>query len=120
MAKRDVQVRRVYDPVEPTDGTRVLVDRLWPRGVSKERAHLDEWLKQVAPSSELRTWYGHDPAKFDEFARRYRAELKQGEQATALAELEHLVAHGPVTLLTAAKASNISEATVLRDLLTGR
>ena len=69
--KPDIRARRVYDPAEPDDGTRVLVDRLWPRGLRKDAARLDEWAKDVAPSSELRTWFGHDPAKFGEFCRRY-------------------------------------------------
>lgn len=113
-----VQVRRAYDPPEPDDGQRVLVDRLWPRGLSKVRAHLDEWCKQVAPSTDLRKWYGHDPDRFDEFARRYRAELQEPEQAAAFAQLKDLAAKGPLTLLTAAKRSDISEATVLAVLLT--
>jgi uncharacterized protein YeaO (DUF488 family) len=115
-----VQVRRVYDDPSPEDGQRVLVDRIWPRGVSKARADLDEWCKQVAPSTELRKWYGHDPAKFDEFARRYRDELKGGEQATAYDGLRARSANGRLTLLTASKRSDISEATVLADLLNGR
>lgn len=112
-----VQVRRVYDPPEASDGQRVLVDRLWPRGLSKERAHLDEWCKEVAPSTELREWYGHDPDRFEEFARRYRTELDEPERAAAFAQLRELAAHGPLTLLTAAKRSDISEATVLAGLL---
>lgn len=112
-----VQVRRVYDLPEPDDGQRVLVDRLWPRGLSKERAHLDQWCKQVAPSTELRRWYGHDPDRYSEFARRYRAELDDPERAAALADLRELATHGRLTLLTAAKRSDISEATVLADLL---
>ena len=116
MAHR-VQVRRVYDPPLPDDGQRVLVDRLWPRGVSKERAHLDEWCKGVAPSTELREWYGHDPDRYEEFARRYRVELGQPEPAAALAQLRKLAASGPLTLLTAAKRSDISEAAVLANLL---
>ncbi|HEX6454716.1 MAG TPA: DUF488 family protein [Trebonia sp.] len=113
-----VQVRRAYDPPEADDGQRVLVDRLWPRGLSKERAHLDEWCKEVAPSAELRQWYGHDPDRYDEFARRYRAELDEPERAAAFAKLRELAVHGPVTLLTASKRSDISEATVLAGLLT--
>jgi uncharacterized protein YeaO (DUF488 family) len=113
-----VQVRRAYDPPEADDGQRVLVDRLWPRGLSKERAHLDEWCKEVAPSTELRQWYGHDPDRYDEFARRYRAELDEPERAAAFAKLRELAAHGPLTLLTASKRSDISEATVLAGLLT--
>ncbi len=112
-----VQVRRAYDPPLPDDGQRVLVDRLWPRGLSKQRAHLDEWCKQVAPSTELRKWYGHDPDRYEEFARRYRAELGDPERAGALDQLRELAAHGPLTLLTAAKRADISEATVLADLL---
>lgn len=116
----DVQVRRVYEPVEAEDGQRVLVDRLWPRGISKERAHLDDWCKDVAPSTELRKWYAHDPDRYDEFARRYRAELGEPERSAKLAELQDLAAHGRLTLLTAAKRSDISEATVLADLLAHR
>jgi uncharacterized protein YeaO (DUF488 family) len=112
-----VQVRRVYDQPQTDDGQRVLVDRLWPRGLSKERAHLDEWCKEIAPSTELRKWYGHDPDRYDEFARRYRAELDDPERAAAFARLRELAAHGPMTLLTATKRSNISEAAVLAGLL---
>ena len=100
-------------PPEASDGQRVLVDRLWPRGLSKERAHLDEWCKDVAPSTGLRQWYGHDPGRFEEFARRYRAELDEPERAAAYSQLRELAAHGPLTLLTAAKRSDISEAAVL-------
>jgi uncharacterized protein YeaO (DUF488 family) len=114
-----VQVRRAYDPPQGDDGRRVLVDRIWPRGLSKERAELDDWLKQIAPSTALRKWYAHDPEKFEEFARRYRAELEQPEPAEAYARLQQLAANGPVTLLTATKRSDISEAAVLADLLNG-
>ena len=82
-----VQVRRIYDEAQKSDGTRVLVDRVWPRGVSKDKAELDEWVKDVAPSTELRKWYSHDPEKFDEFARRFREELKGDDAAKALDEL---------------------------------
>ncbi|MFL6047393.1 MAG: DUF488 domain-containing protein [Propionibacteriaceae bacterium] len=112
-----VQVRRVYDPAEPEDGQRVLVDRLWPRGLSKERAQLDDWCKEIAPSNELRKWYGHDPDRYAEFARRYRAELDDPERTAALAHLRELAGHGRLTLLTATKRSDISEAAVLADLL---
>jgi uncharacterized protein YeaO (DUF488 family) len=112
-----VQVRRAYDPPEADDGQRVLVDRLWPRGLSKEKAHFDEWCKQVAPSSELRRWYGHDPDLFDEFARRYRSELSEGDQAEALAHLRELADKRPLTLLTSSKRSDISDATVLAEIL---
>lgn len=114
-----VRIRRIYDAPEPDDGARVLVDRLWPRGVSKARADLTQWCKTVAPSTELRKWYGHDPARFDEFAQRYRAELEtDDEQKAALAGLRELAAHGTLTLLTATKEPQISEAEVLREVLT--
>ncbi len=112
-----VQVRRIYEEPESSDGRRVLVDRVWPRGLSKDRAHLDEWCKQVAPSTELRTWYGHDPERYPEFARRYRTELDEPERATALAHLRELAATGPLTLLTATKRSDISQAAVLAEML---
>lgn len=114
----NVRVRRIYDAPEPGDGKRVLVDRLWPRGMSKERAELFEWCKEVAPSPQLRQWYGHDPAKFDEFAKRYRSELDDAEHAKALEKLRELAHEGTVTLLTASKRDDISEATVLQLVLT--
>lgn len=116
---RRVQVRRAYDPPEADDGQRVLVDRLWPRGLSKARARLDEWCKDVAPSTELRRWYGHEPDRYDAFARRYRDELAEPEHAAALAHLRDLAARGRLTLLTATRRSDISEAAVLADLLNG-
>lgn len=112
-----VQVRRVYEEPEPRDGTRVLVDRLWPRGLRKDAAHLDEWAKDVAPSPELRKWYAHDPAKFAEFCRRYTAELSSGAPRAALEHLADQAAAGPVTLLTATRDAAHSEAAVLADLL---
>ncbi|MGN6128331.1 MAG: DUF488 domain-containing protein [Humibacter sp.] len=117
MTTSKVQVRRIYDAPEASDGKRVLVDRLWPRGISKERAALFEWCKDVAPSPELRQWYAHDPQKFDEFAVRYRAELHDPERATALGTLRSLAADGTLTLLTASKRDDISEATVLQQVL---
>lgn len=118
MTTPHVQVRRVYDPPHADDGYRVLVDRLWPRGLSKQRAHLDEWCKQVAPSTDLRVWYDHDADRYDEFAHRYRFELDEPERAAAFSHLRDLTASGPLTLLTASKRSDISEAAVLADLLT--
>ena len=112
-ATTDVRVRRVYDPPDPADGQRVLVDRLWPRGLSKSAAALDEWLKAVAPSDELRRWYGHEPSKFPAFQERYQAELQAPERADALAHLRHLAGSGPLTLLTATKDVEHSQATVL-------
>jgi uncharacterized protein YeaO (DUF488 family) len=120
MAPPAVRVRRVYDPPEAADGARVLVDRLWPRGLRKADASLDAWLKDVAPSSELRTWYGHDPERFEEFSRRYLAELAGPEQATALERLGTLATEGPVTLLTATVAVELSQAAVLADVVAGR
>ena len=113
----EVRVRRVYDEPAGDDGARVLVDRLWPRGLTKARADLTEWCKEVAPSTELRRWYGHDPAKFNEFARRYRAELEQPERAAALRHLHDLAGSRSLTLLTAVRDTDISEAAVLADLL---
>ena len=95
----------------------MLVDRLWPRGLSKAKAALDEWCKDVAPSAELRTWYGHDPARFEEFARRYRLELDDPGRASALAHLRALAQDRPLTLLTATRQPEISEAAVLAALL---
>jgi len=112
-----IRIRRAYDEPEPDDGARVLVDRLWPRGVSKQAAQLREWAKDVAPSDELRRWYGHDPAKFDEFRRRYLAELDQPEERAAVDQLRGLAASGPVTLITATKDVQISQAAVLADVL---
>jgi uncharacterized protein YeaO (DUF488 family) len=113
-----VSYRRIYEDPSPTDGTRVLVDRLWPRGVSKEEAHLDEWLKDVAPSTELREWYHHDPERFAEFRRRYVAELSDPAHEPAVRRLHELAAHGKVTLLTATKDADHSEAAVLAHWLT--
>ncbi len=112
-----VQVRRVYDAPSPADGARVLVDRVWPRGLRKEAARLDEWAKDVAPSAQLRTWYRHDPAKFGEFRRRYRAELEMPGPRAAVDRLRALAADGPVTLLTATREPGISQAAVLAELL---
>jgi uncharacterized protein YeaO (DUF488 family) len=95
----------------------VLVDRLWPRGVSKEEAHLDEWLRDVAPSTDLRRWYHHDPELFDEFRRRYLAELDDADHRSAVERLHDLAARGKVTLLTATKDVDHSEAAVLADWL---
>ncbi|HET9187558.1 MAG TPA: DUF488 family protein [Acidothermaceae bacterium] len=111
------RVKRVYADPAPDDGLRVLVDRVWPRGLSKERAHLDEWLKAVAPSTQLRTWYAHDPERFEEFARRYRAELDSPERADAFAHLMTLARTSTVTLLTATKDLELSQAAVLASLL---
>ena len=120
MSERRIQVRRIYDLPMPDDGNRVLVDRLWPRGLSKARAQLDGWCKQIAPSTELRRWYHHDRELFDEFTRRYIEELQTSEAATALTRLKMLAREESLTLLTATKTPEISEAAVLADLLSRR
>jgi uncharacterized protein YeaO (DUF488 family) len=117
MAGAKVRVRRVYEVPDPSDGTRVLVDRIWPRGLTKAKAALDEWCRNIAPSDELRKWYGHDPDRFDEFRRRYELELQDRQRAEALTHLRSLATHRPVTLLTATRQPEISEAAVLADLL---
>lgn len=113
-----VRLGRVYDDPAPADGVRVLVDRVWPRGLSKDRARVDEWCKQVAPSTELRKWYAHDPERFAEFARRYRSELRDPKRSEALAHLRELATDRTVTLLTATKDVDISQAAVLAELMT--
>lgn len=117
--KTKVQVRRVYEEPARGDGTRVLVDRVWPRGLTKARASLDEWCKQIAPSTQLRNWYGHEPDRFEEFGRRYREELTEPERADALAHLRELAGKRTLTLLTATKEPRISQAEVLAELLEG-
>ncbi|MEO8972195.1 MAG: DUF488 domain-containing protein [Ktedonobacteraceae bacterium] len=118
MAKRKlhIAIKRVYDEAAKDDGTRILVDRLWPRGLSKERAHIDVWLKDLAPSNELRKWFGHDPEKFTEFRSRYKAELASGEAIDALGRLYELAMQGPVTLVYAAHDTEHNNAVVLHDL----
>jgi uncharacterized protein YeaO (DUF488 family) len=111
----DVHLKRAYEPPERADGYRVLVDRLWPRGVSKAEAHLDEWARDLAPSSELRRWFGHDPARFDEFRRRYREELTA--HAEKLRELRRLARRGTLTLVYSARDSEHNDAVVLAELL---
>ena len=119
MAKQKLQIalKRVYDEPEPSDGTRVLVDRLWPRGLSKERARVDVWLKEVAPSNELRKWFAHDPEKFAEFRRRYEASLASESGQEALAKLRDMGRQGPVTLVFGAHDVEHNNAVVLRELL---
>lgn len=114
-----VRIKRIYDDAAAGDGARVLVDRVWPRGIRKADAQLTVWDRDIAPSTELRKWYGHDPAKFEEFAERYRAELAAEPAAAAVAKLRNLQREGPVTLLTATAAVDISQAAVLRELLAG-
>lgn len=112
-----IAIKRAYDEPEPKDGARILVDQLWPRGLSKEQAHIDIWLKELAPSNELRKWFGHEPEKFAEFRRRYEAELHSAEAQTALKQLEDRAKQGPVTLVFAAHDVEHNNAVVLRDQL---
>lgn len=111
-----IQIKRIYEEPSASDGMRILVDRIWPRGVSKERARLDLWAKDVAPSTELRQWFHRDVSQWEEFRKRYLAELKEksAELATLRAEIAR---HREVTLLTAAANSTRNHATVLKDLL---
>ena len=113
----NVRLKRAYEPPSPEDGTRILVDRLWPRGVSKAHAALDEWMKDIAPSTELRKWFGHDPAKWDEFRRRYAAELHQ--HPDLLKQLRAIARKGPVTLVYSAHDEAHNDAVELRNVLLG-
>lgn len=110
-----VRIKRVYEPTAKTDGYRILIDRLWPRGLSKERAHVDKWLKEVAPSTELRKWFGHDPEKWRQFCTRYCAELKGSAAFTEL--VEEIRRHGSVTLLFGAKDEEHNDAVALEGFL---
>ena len=114
-ARTLIQIKRVYDEPDRGDGLRILIDQLWPRGLSKASLKLDSWVKHLSPSNDLRKWYGHDPAKFGEFRKRYVAELKS--QNEGVAELRAAVKGRIVTLLTATKELDLSHATVLRELL---
>lgn len=113
-----IRIKRAYDPSAPDDGRRVLVDRLWPRGMAREKAQVDEWLKDVAPSAALRSWFGHDPAKWDEFRERYRQEL--ADHPDQLENLKRMAEQGTVTLLFAAKDQEHNNAVVLKGLLEGK
>lgn len=112
-----IQYRRIYDQPARSDGVRVLVDRVWPRGVRKDAAHLDEWLRQVAPSTGLRRWYGHDPGRFDEFRRRYLAELQESPGRQAAQHLTMIARRHDLTLLTATRDVEHSQAAVLAQWL---
>lgn len=110
-----VRIKRIYDPAAEHDGTRVLVDRIWPRGLRKADAAVDRWPREIAPSKELRQWFGHEPARFKTFAARYRAELDQRPEVVG--ELAELAAQGDVTLLYAARDPDCNHARVLADYL---
>ena len=112
---RDVRAKRIYDPPEPDDGYRVLIDHVWPRGISRERARLDEWARALAPSDELRKWFDHEPPRFADFRARYRSEL--AAQAEPVDELRRRAANGRVTVLYAARDREHNNAVVLAELL---
>jgi uncharacterized protein YeaO (DUF488 family) len=112
-----ITFRRVYEETSPREGRRVLVDRVWPRGMRKEDAHVDEWLRDVAPSTELRKWYGHESGRFTEFRRRYLAELRDADHREAADQLRDLAAHDKLMLLTATKDVDHSQAAVLAEWL---
>ena len=111
----DVRLKRAYEPAAPSDGDRILVDRIWPRGVTREQAQLSEWARELAPSTELRRWFAHDPTRFDEFRRRYTAELEA--QETKLRELRRRARAGTLTLVYAARDEAHNEAVVLAEVL---
>lgn len=111
----DIRLKRAYEPASPSDGDRVLIDRLWPRGVSKEQAKLDEWEKELAPSTELRKWFGHEPSRFDEFRRRYIDQLR-GERSR-LSALRRRAREGTLTLVYSAHDEEHNDAVVLADVL---
>ena len=110
-----IWLKRAYDKPEPVDGTRVLVDRLWPRGLKKEDARLNVWLKEIAPSDDLRKWFGHDPDKWDEFKKRYAGELKGN--AEAVKKLREIIEEGRVTLIYGAKDEQHNNAVVLKQYM---
>ncbi|MFM9843228.1 MAG: DUF488 domain-containing protein [Dongiaceae bacterium] len=115
MVKPDIHLKRAYDPPAAADGLRILVERLWPRGLTRGRAKIDHWCKEVAPSPELRKWFGHDPARWPEFQKRYRAELKAN--AAEVARLEGLCAGRRVTFVFAARDEAMNSAMLLRGFL---
>lgn len=115
-----IATKRVYEPYARSDGYRVLVDRLWPRGLSKAKAHVDCWARDISPSTELRQWYGHDPEKWPEFQKRYRAELATPEAKALLADLVRRARRGRVTLVYSSHAAHISNAAVLERMLKRR
>ena len=111
----DVRLKRVYDPAAPADGYRVLIDRLWPRGVSREQAELDEWDRELSPSAELRKWFGHEPSRFEEFRRRYVEELQ--EDRRRIAGLRRRAREGTLTLVYSARDTEHNDAVVLAEVL---
>ncbi len=114
-AMEKISIKRIYVPYDPKDGFRILVDRLWPRGMKRENARVDQWMKEVAPSTELRTWFGHDPAKWDEFKKRYRKELQENNAMDTLISFVKEKDH--ITLLYGAKDEKHNQAVVLADFI---
>src|SRR5262245_3448939 len=110
-----IKLKRAYEPPAHDDGIRILIDRLWPRGVKKTAASIDEWLKEIAPSTALRKWFGHDPSRWPEFRRRYQKEI--AEHPMELDRLRALVQHGPITLVFSARDQEHNDAVVLREML---
>jgi uncharacterized protein YeaO (DUF488 family) len=115
IAAKNIRIKRAYEPPAATDGKRILIDRLWPRGIKKTDAAIDQWLKDLAPSTTLRQWFGHDPARWPEFCQRYAAELRQ--QPEPLAQLRALAQQQPITLVFAAHDELHNNAVALRDFL---
>jgi uncharacterized protein YeaO (DUF488 family) len=112
-----LKTKRVYDQPEKTDGKRILVDRLWPRGLSREKAQIDEWFRDIAPSDELRKWFGHKPERWEEFQERYREELRSAEKQQQLIDLRSMIRAGTVTLLFASKDGEHNNAIALTGIL---
>ena len=110
-----IKIKRVYDPPSPEDGKRVLVDRLWPRGIRKEDAAIDEWPKEIAPTTQLRKWYGHDPSRYEEFKKRYARELE--DKADLIDRIKNEARRGTVTLLFSARDIEHNNGTVLKEIL---
>ena len=113
----NVRIKRVYEPAAKSDGARILVDRVWPRGMTKEKAALDLWLKEIAPSTALRKWFGHDPVRWDEFRQRYGKELDGSPEPVS--QLKDMIAKGPVTLLYSAHDAEHNQAVALLEYLKG-
>jgi uncharacterized protein YeaO (DUF488 family) len=118
LSARDIRLKRAYQPAAADDGARILVDRLWPRGLKKSDAAIERWLKDIAPSTALRQWFAHDPARWPEFRRRYAAEIRR--HPDQLAELRAIARKGPVTLIFSARDELRNDAVVLRNVLLGR
>jgi uncharacterized protein YeaO (DUF488 family) len=114
----DLKIKRVYEPYAEDDGVRILVDRLWPRGIKKEDAHIDRWFKEVAPSNELRKWYNHEPEKFEAFSQKYYAEIDKTKALTEL--LDYIKQHKTVTLVFSSKEPALNNAVVLRAIIDDR